>query len=109
MCFRFKEKTSLGLISFLQALGLALYCSLVAVLFWKGNQLFGNVPNYWGPVLFLIIFTTSALVSALLVLGYPFYLFWQKKQVKTAIRLVGYTAVWLVGFVLLAILLMVIF
>lgn len=109
MCFRFKDKTSLGLISFLQALGLALYCSLVATLFWKGNNLFGNDPNYWGPVLFLIIFTTSALVSALLVLGYPIYLFWQKKQITKALRLIGYTAGWLIGFVLLGILLILIF
>jgi len=109
MCFRFKEKTSLGLISFLQALGLAFYCGLVAILFWKGNQLFGNTPNFWGPALFLVVFTTSALVSALLVLGYPFFLFWQKKQTQKAIRLVGYTAAWLVGFILLALFLVIIF
>jgi len=107
MCF--KEKTSLGLISFLQALGLALYCSLVALIFWKGNEWFGKMSDYWGPVLMLVLFTTSALISALLVLGYPLYLFWQKKQTQKAIRLVGYTAIWLVSFVLLGILLMVIF
>ena len=109
MCFCFKEKTSLGFISFLQALGLAFYCGLIAILFWKGNQLFGNTPNFWGPALFLIVFTTSALVSALLVLGYPFFLFWQKKQTQKAIRLVGYTAAWLVGFILFALLLVIIF
>src|SRR4030042_3813258 len=108
MCFRFKDKTSLGLISFLQALGLAVYCGLVAIFFWKGNEWFGKMSNFWGPVLFLVIFTTSALVSGLLVLGYPFYLFWQKKQTQKAIRLVGYTTVWLVSFVLLGILLMII-
>jgi len=107
MCF--KEKTSLGLISFLQALGLALYCSLVALIFWKGNEWFGKMSNYWGPVLMLVLFTTSALISALLVLGYPLYLFWQKKQTQKAIRLVGYTAGWLVGFTLLGILLAIIF
>ncbi len=105
----FKKKTSLCLISFLQALGLALYCSLVALLFWKGNHLLGNVPNYWGPVLFLIIFATSALISALIVLGYPVYLIWQKKEIKKAIRLAGYTAGWLVGFALIGILLAIIF
>jgi hypothetical protein len=109
MFFRSKDKTSLCLISFFQALGLALYCSLVAILFWKGNNLFGNDPNYWGPVLFLIIFTTSALISALLVLGYPIYLIWQKKQIQKALRLVAYTAAWLTGFVLLGILLIIIF
>jgi len=109
MCFRFKDKTSLGLISFLQALSLAVYCGLVAIFFWKGNEWFGKMSNFWGPALFLVIFTTSALVSGLLVLGYPFYLFWQKKQTQKAIRLVGYTTVWLVSFVLLGILLILIF
>jgi hypothetical protein len=109
MLFRFKEKTSLGLISFLQALGLAFYCGLVATLFWKGNRLFGEDPNYWGPVLFLVIFTTSALVSALLVLGYPFFLFWQKKQTQKAIKLVAYTAIWLLVFILLGLLLAIFF
>ena len=109
MFFRHKDKTSLNLISFLQALGLAIYCSLVALLFWKGNHLFGNDSNYWGPVLFLIIFTTSALISALIVLGYPIYLIWQKKQIAMALRLIGYTAGWLIAFALLGILPAIIF
>jgi hypothetical protein len=102
MCFRFKEKTSLCLISFLQALGLALYCGLVSILFWQSNTLFGKGPNFWGPALFLVLFVTSALVSALFVLGYPFFLFWQKKQTQKAIKLVGYTTAWLMGFIILA-------
>jgi hypothetical protein len=109
MFFRFKDRTSLCLISFFQAFSLALYCSLVAIMFWKGNNLFGNDSNYWGPVLFLIIFATSALISALLVLGYPLYLIWQKKQIGKALRLIGYTTCWLIGFVLLGILLAIIF
>ena len=84
------------MIGFFQAVGLTLYCSLVSILFWQGNKLFGNVPNYFGPFLFLIIFTTSALISALITLGYPFLLFWEKKQTKEALKLVGYTAGWLV-------------
>lgn len=109
MCFRFKEKTSLGLISFLQALGLAVYCGLVALLFLKGNNLFGNTPNFLSQVLILVLFVASALVSALLVLGYPFYLFWQKKQTQKALKLVGYTTIWLVGFIFSTILLVLIF
>jgi hypothetical protein len=109
MYFHFKEKTSLYLISFLQALGLAFYCGLVSILFWKGDDLFGKSPNFWGPVLFLIVFATSALVSALLVLGYPFFLFWHKKQAGKAIKIVGYTAAWLVGFILFALLLVILF
>lgn len=90
------QKLSLPMVGFLQAVGLTVYCSLVSVLFWQGNKLFGNVPNYLGPFLFLVIFTTSALISALITLGYPFLLFWEKKQTREALRLVGYTAGWLV-------------
>lgn len=94
---------SLDFIAFLQALGLTAYCSLVATIIWRGNQWFGTLPNYFGPFLFLVLFTTSALVSAIITLGYPFIL-WQKKQTKQAIRLVLYTAAWLVGFTLLSLL-----
>ena len=93
------------MIGFLQALGLMAYCSLVGILFWKGNEIFGKVPNYWGPFLFLIIFTTSALVSALITLGYPVKLFFDEKRTDQALKLIFYTACWLVFF---AVLLMVI-
>src|SRR4030065_504773 len=45
------QKFSLPMIGFFQALGLAAYCGLVGILFWKGNEIFGKVPNYWGPFL----------------------------------------------------------
>ncbi len=98
------EKKSLCYIAFLQALGLILYCSLIGLIFWQGNRWFGTVPNFWGPLLFLILFVASALISALIVLGYPFILFWEKKQTTKALRLVLCTTVWLASFVLLLIL-----
>jgi len=99
-----KEKNySLGLISFLQAFALTIYCSLVAVLFWRGNKWFGKVPNYLGPLLFLILFSTSALICSLLTLGYPAVLLWQKKKTDQAIKLVIYTTGWLILFTLLVI------
>ena len=99
-CKNKKCSFSLGFIAFFQALGLFLYCSLIAVLFWKGNAWFGPVPNYIGPLLFLTLFVTSALICALLVLGYPFILFWEEKKTREAVKLVGYTAVWLAFFIL---------
>lgn len=97
------NKFSLSFIAFIQALSLMMYCGLIAVIFWRGNQWFGKVPNYLGPFLFLILFTTSALISAILTLGYPFILFWQKKQTIQALKLVIYTALWLLFFTLLTI------
>ena|SRR3989338_7803035 len=95
-----KDECSLCFISFVQATGLLIYCGLVALLIWNGNKWFGKVPNYIGPLLFLTLFTTSALVCALIVLGYPFYLLWEKKKTHDAIKLVSYTAFWSVLFVL---------
>ncbi|PIS09531.1 hypothetical protein COT75_01070 [Candidatus Beckwithbacteria bacterium CG10_big_fil_rev_8_21_14_0_10_34_10] len=91
---------SLGLIAFLQALGLVLYCSLIGLIFWKGNQWFGNVPNFEGPLLFLTLFATSCLVCALLTLGYPAILIWKKKQVGNAIKLIAYTVLYLLFFII---------
>lgn len=96
-----KDQNRLCMIAFLQAFGLVLYCSLVALLFWRGNEWFGKMTNYLGPLLFLMLFAASALISALLTLGYPVYLFWQKKERVKALKVASYTAGWLVFFILL--------
>ena len=96
-----EKRYSLGFIAFLQSLGLVVYISLIALLFFQGEKWFGKVSNYWGPLLFLTIFVTSALVSALLTLGYPIILFWEKKKTVEALKLVIYTAGWLIFFVLI--------
>lgn len=81
----------------LQALAVSLYCGLVGILFWQGNNLFGNRPNYFGPVAFLLLFIVSALICGLLVFYQPYRLFfWGKK--KEALDLVLYTTVWLLIF-----------
>ena len=96
-----KKNCSLCTISFFQAFFQLIYIALVAILFWKGNELFGRVPNYIGPVMFLLLFVASALISALIILGYPFYLFWEEKKTKKALKLVAYTTVWLIFFLLM--------
>ena len=103
------KKPSLGFIAFGQALGLVLYCGLIGLLIWKGNRLFGPVTSFFGPLLFLSLFTASTLVCALIALGYPVYLFWEKKQGVRALKLVGYTVLWLVFFILTIISILIIF
>ena len=94
------KKFSLGFIAFLQALGLVVYCGLVGLIFWKGNTWFGPMNTFWGPVMVLVLFIVSALICGLIGLGYPFLLFWEKKQPHTAIKLVFYITAWLILFVL---------
>jgi hypothetical protein len=96
----------IGFIAFLQALGLVLYCSLVGILFWQGERWFGPPFSFLGPALFLVLFVVSALISALLVLGYPFFLFWEKKKTTKALELVIFTIAWLVVFIFLIILIL---
>jgi len=94
----FKKKgPTLAFLSFLQAFGIVVYCASVASLLWNGQKLFGSVPNYFGPFLALMLFSTSALICALIV-GYQPFLLWQEKKVKEAAKLVIYTAAWLLGF-----------
>lgn len=95
-----KRKLPLWLIGFFQAFGLVLYCSLVALMLSQGESWFKKVPEYFGPFIFLMVFTTSALISAIITLGYPIILFWHKKQKKQAIKLILYTAVWLLVLVI---------
>lgn len=95
---------SLPFIAFLQAVGLVVYCLLIALLMWQGESWFGPIYTFLGPAMFLVLFVVSALISALLILGYPFILFWEKKQTIKALRLVIYTIVWLIFFVFLLIL-----
>lgn len=107
--FSQKKKCSLSLMAFLQATGLAVYCALIGLLFWKGNQLFGSMHRYFGPVLFLILFVVSALICALLSLGYPIFLFWEKKQTTEALKLVAHTSAWLIIYLLALMIILIVF
>jgi amino acid permease len=84
---------------FFQALGVTIYCSLIGILFWKGNEIFGRVDSYFGPLMFLMLFSVSVLICGLLVFYKPYLLFFDGKK-KQAIEVVASTAVFLFSFVL---------
>lgn len=109
MDFLKKKNFSLSFIAFLQALGLVVYCSLVGYFMWQGETIFGPPYYFLGPAMFLVLFVASALISSLLILSYPFILFWEKKQLIKALKLVIYTIVWLVLFIVLFILALTVF
>ena|SRR4030065_1647938 len=97
------KKISLSFIAFFQALALILYCGLIAILFWKGNEVFGKDSNYFGPLLFLVLFATSALVCAFITLGYSVKLYLKTNNIKTPLKLIFQTILWLLFFILLTI------
>lgn len=97
-------KLSLPTIGLLQAAGLTLYITSVAKLFQYGGAFFGSLDTVKAATFFLLLFVVSALISALLILGYPLFLFFGRKR-KEALEIVSWSTLWLVGF--LAILLIV--
>lgn len=89
------------MIAFYQALGVIGYCSLIALIFWRGEAWFGHVPNFIGPLLMLTILSTSAMICGLLVFAYPVKLYLKTKKYEQPIKIVLMTAVWLAVFSLL--------
>jgi len=86
---------------FLQAVGVVVYCAVIATIMSNGNKIFGNIDNsYFGPLTFLTMFATSALICGLLVFYKPYLLFFEGKK-KEAVETVLSTAASLFGFLIL--------
>ena len=89
--------------SFLSALGVFVYISAISLLFKYGDKLFGAKPDqYWGPVIFLLLFIISALITGFLVLGRPIW-FYLGGRKEAAVRLLLYTVGWLAGLLMVII------
>jgi len=88
------------------ALGTAAYVFLVSQIMTRGEQLFGNVENsFLAPMVFLLLFLFSALVTGYLVLGKPIMMY-ADGQKKEAVRLLFYTGaslfvLMLIGFIII--------
>jgi len=105
--FEKKSKLSLKWLGFLQALGVALYCTLVGLFIWSGEVLFDTMNVFLGPVLMLILFSVSVLACGILVFYQPYRLFFDGKK-KEAADLVIYTTIWLFAFFIIALIKLVI-
>lgn len=77
-----------------QSLGVAFYCALVAGIMNKGGVIFGTVNNYFGPLMFLLLFSVSVLICALLVFYQPYKLFFGGKK-RAALEVVVSTTIFL--------------
>ena len=89
------KKYSPALVGLFQAAGLLLYCSLIGLLIYNGETLFGKLGEFVAPILFLVLFAVSALICAIITLGYPFLVLWESKNTKRAVSIVLFTAVYL--------------
>ena len=97
------------LVSFLQATGLVLYCSVVGILFWKGAVLFPKINQYLGPFLMLVIFVSSALICGLIVFAYPVKRYFITKKFTDSLKIVAYTSMWMFFYIVFFLLLMILF
>lgn len=93
---------------FYQALGVAVYITLVGVFISNANSIFPKLNNFFGPVIFLLLFSTSAMICGLIVFYKPYKLFFAGKK-KEAVSSVIYTALYLFLFLLFFLLSMLIF
>jgi hypothetical protein len=83
-----KKLIKLGIIN---ALGTALYVFLLALFFSQANKIFGAEDNeLLAPVVALLLFIVSALVTGGLVLGRPILMYWDGLK-KEAVKLLVYT------------------
>lgn len=85
---------------FIQALEVTLYCLAVGLFIWQGEKIFQKANYFLAPVLFLVLFSVSALICGLLVFYRPYKLFFAEKK-KEAIDSVIATTAWLFFFMVL--------
>lgn len=104
-----KMHLSPAFIGFLQTVGFLVYIAFFAVLMTNASALFGpmNQASLLGPMLLLSLFVFSAIICASTMLGYPFYVFWERKDFKTAAAIIGSSVFWLFIFIVLTCILLV--
>lgn len=88
-------------ISFFNALGTAVYITIVATIMQNGNKLFGEKDNFVTPIAVLLLLTLSAITVGGLILGKPLMLYIDGKK-KDAVAMFLQTAIWLAGFTVIA-------
>lgn len=94
------KKFSPPFLAFLQTSGLVVYIILVSAFFTLIEPQFkAGTSQFYAPIIMLLVFVMSAVISALLILGRAGVLFWEKKY-KQAFTLLGWTIGW--GFLYLA-------
>ena len=88
------KNKSVQFLAFLQSTGLVIYLLLISLFFnFVIPNLHDTIAQFYAPVIMLLLFVISAVISGLLVLGRAGMLFWEKKY-REAYTLVGWTVGW---------------
>lgn len=98
------KKSDVVKYSLLNALGIVLYVIVVISILFNArfNEWFSEAlePLFFGPILFLLLFVTSATITALLMFGRPVLLYLNGAK-KEAITMILYTIGWLISLMLI--------
>lgn len=87
------KKLSLEFLGFVQGTSLIVYLLIVSAVMERLATRFGNNQSFVGPVVYLLFFIISAVISATIVLGQSGILFWEKKF-KESFKLLAWTVFW---------------
>jgi len=100
-----KRKINPYLIGLFQALGVVVYCVLVAEIFNLCGKFFVGQAGFFTSVFVLILIVFSAAVTGSLVFGYPAYLFLKYKKTKEPLSILAYTLLYCLGIIIVVLLL----
>ncbi|HBY10342.1 hypothetical protein A2473_03215 [candidate division WWE3 bacterium RIFOXYC2_FULL_42_13] len=88
------NKFSTPFLAFLQASGMVFYIFLISLfLNFVTPKFIQNGEQFYAPIIMLITFVFSAVISATMILGRAGMLFWEKKYIKS-FTLLGWTTGW---------------
>ncbi|OGC80314.1 hypothetical protein A3K01_03875 [candidate division WWE3 bacterium RIFOXYD1_FULL_43_17] len=88
------KKPSPPFIGFLQASALVVYLIIIAYFFNFVTPMFqDNTSEFYAPIIMLLLFVFSAVISGIMILGRAGILFWEKKY-KESFTLLGWTTLW---------------
>lgn len=85
----------------LNSLGVLVYVFLVSLFMNNGSKIFGQADNkLLTPIIALMLFIVSALITGYLVLGKPIMLFLENEK-KAGLKLLAYTGICLVAILII--------
>ena len=90
----FMKNSKLIMNGFLNACGVTAYIIIVSLVLRNGENIFGKMNNFFGPVALLLLFVLSAAITGALTLGRPIWLYLENHRLE-ALKLFFYTLGWL--------------
>lgn len=92
--------------SFVNSFCVLVYITIVATIMQNGEKIFGKTDGWFTPIAVLLLFTLSACVVVMLLLGKPLMLYLDNKK-KEAVSMITSSVAWLAIFTIIFLLILV--